>query len=435
MKDYYKTLGVDRSASASRIKGAYRTLCKRYHPDRNKSVAATQTIQEINEAYDVLSDPDKKATYDYELRNNSRLQETRTAAQRSQSPPAEERVQEVRCERCGREDATLRLSVFYRIVSVLFYAQKSPSAHLYCAACRVRESLLSNAICMTIGWWQIVGFFWNLEAIFKNSCGGSKPKEPNAKLLALLGYNLFRKGKLHDAVDALTASLKFHRDTDVLDFLRHIQSEGGKPKESDFWEDLLARRLHPAYYNVALFGALIWSGSLLVRLNSPPAIQVPYSQRNPSPSSTAPSYYRTPRPAAPVFNEPQMPLPDHGVFSSAFGYLHEGCPFKLRTRADSGFYLVKLEEWYTQREVATYFVYGGMLLETLIPPNSYRLKYANGQLWYGRQFLFGPDTAYSVANAKLDFTETSDGYNGHTIELILQRHGNLSTKQIRPADF
>jgi len=64
-KDYYKTLGVDRNASEEDIKRAYRKLALQYHPDRNPGDStAEEKFKEINEAYQVLSDSEKRSRYD-----------------------------------------------------------------------------------------------------------------------------------------------------------------------------------------------------------------------------------------------------------------------------------------------------------------------------------------------------------------------------------
>src|SRR2546430_10872065 len=61
-KDYYRILGVDRSADEKTIKSAYRKLARKYHPDVNKGQDAR--FKEINEAYEVLGDPEKRKRYD-----------------------------------------------------------------------------------------------------------------------------------------------------------------------------------------------------------------------------------------------------------------------------------------------------------------------------------------------------------------------------------
>ncbi|MBN2555082.1 MAG: molecular chaperone DnaJ [Anaerolineales bacterium] len=63
-RDYYTVLGVPREASADTIRSAYRTLAKQYHPDVNKEPDAEERFKEINEAYAVLSDQDRRSAYD-----------------------------------------------------------------------------------------------------------------------------------------------------------------------------------------------------------------------------------------------------------------------------------------------------------------------------------------------------------------------------------
>ncbi|MHC5003223.1 MAG: DnaJ C-terminal domain-containing protein [Planctomycetota bacterium] len=63
-RDHYEILGVDRGASDADIRRAYRTLARRYHPDVNKEAGAAQRFQEISEAYEVLSDKQKRQAYD-----------------------------------------------------------------------------------------------------------------------------------------------------------------------------------------------------------------------------------------------------------------------------------------------------------------------------------------------------------------------------------
>lgn len=68
-KDYYAILGVDRTADQDTIKRAYRKLARKYHPDVSKETDAEAKFKELNEAYEVLKDPEKRAAYD-QLGNN-----------------------------------------------------------------------------------------------------------------------------------------------------------------------------------------------------------------------------------------------------------------------------------------------------------------------------------------------------------------------------
>jgi len=76
-KDYYKVLGVARGATEPEIKKAYRKLAMKYHPDRNQGdKAAEDTFKEINEAYEVLGDTEKRARYDQLGESYSRWQQS-----------------------------------------------------------------------------------------------------------------------------------------------------------------------------------------------------------------------------------------------------------------------------------------------------------------------------------------------------------------------
>ena len=76
-KDYYKVLGVSRTASSADIKKAYRKLSLKYHPDKNSAPDASSKFADIASAYDVLSDPEKRETYNRGGEDAVKMQEQR----------------------------------------------------------------------------------------------------------------------------------------------------------------------------------------------------------------------------------------------------------------------------------------------------------------------------------------------------------------------
>lgn len=94
MKDYYAVLGIHSTAHATEIKRIYRRLVVQYHPDKNPDPQAHAYMAEINEAYDVLGDPDSRAAYD--LRRQQGWREILTAATEQAPPPRSHRDQKYR---------------------------------------------------------------------------------------------------------------------------------------------------------------------------------------------------------------------------------------------------------------------------------------------------------------------------------------------------
>jgi len=126
-------------------------------------------------------------------------------------------------------------------------------------------------------------------------------------------------------------------------------------------------------------------------------------------------------------------LPATGVMTTDF-YSQAVAPLEIITKAGSNYY-IKVIDWMTKAEVMTAFVRGGQPFETKVPLGSYEIRYAAGQSWYGSILDFGEIASYSRCDDRFDFTQTLGGYNGYTIELILQQNGNLQTDVISAEDF
>jgi DnaJ-class molecular chaperone len=82
MNDPYTVLGVSPNASTAEIKHAYRQLAKAYHPDRSTSEDASTRMREVNDAYELIGDPAKRAEYHRNLVSNLRWQRNVTRFRR-----------------------------------------------------------------------------------------------------------------------------------------------------------------------------------------------------------------------------------------------------------------------------------------------------------------------------------------------------------------
>lgn len=105
------------------------------------------------------------------------------------------------------------------------------------------------------------------------------------------------------------------------------------------------------------------------------------------------------------------------------------------TTAYGSNYFIRLTDMLDRRARA-YFLRGGSTRSFNVPLGTFKLKYATGNNWCGEQQLFGNDTIYSKAADTFTFEQPPGYYPTHwTVELVLQRHGNLRTHRITRAEF
>lgn len=136
--------------------------------------------------------------------------------------------------------------------------------------------------------------------------------------------------------------------------------------------------------------------------------------------------------AAPL---PNVPLPQTGVMARNRPYRDKGPLLRLKTGSATGNVYAKIIDAETGDEVVRLFVRKEDMATVALPVGSYRVRYAAGSTWYGPEHLFGQDTNIAEADKTFVLTSTETKYDVRTIELILQSHGNLSTKPIAISQF
>jgi hypothetical protein len=129
-----------------------------------------------------------------------------------------------------------------------------------------------------------------------------------------------------------------------------------------------------------------------------------------------------------------MRRPNQGVLTGSGERI---APFRITTPNDDGYYFLKLARPDDKKgAVMTIFMAAGQTYETKVPLGSYVLRYASGKEWYGQKHLFGPcRTQFFEAQTVMTFSREGNRLSGHSIELIKQAGGNLSTRGVDEDDF
>jgi hypothetical protein len=232
-KGYYARLGVSPSATADEIKAAYRRLAKYLHPDVNADDGAKARFQEVNEAYSVLSDPDRRAAYDA-------LQYT---SQERQKPAPD--LDPICCSSCGKVTAQPRSVVYWSVVSAVVLTRRSPRQGIFCSSCARKAALKASLTSALLGWW---GFPWGLLStplsILHNATGGRHSKEIDEKLVWYNALAFLSKGNLALAY-ALARQVRTSHDAEIAAeaarLIGHLQAAGVPPaslKDPWAWKPL-----------------------------------------------------------------------------------------------------------------------------------------------------------------------------------------------------
>jgi hypothetical protein len=129
-----------------------------------------------------------------------------------------------RCEMCGRQDASLRVTIMLWVVGLIYFSLKHEWKRTLCSKCRIKYGRLWNLEVWVMGWWSFpYGPRYSREALSRNSRGGVQPVEENAALLSLLAYQFHKQGRYNAAYDALDASQRLKETEKGAQFLEQLR--------------------------------------------------------------------------------------------------------------------------------------------------------------------------------------------------------------------
>jgi len=210
---YYDILGVERSATSDEIKAAYHAAVLKYHPDVNTAPNAQRLTAMLNDAYEILSDPERRRAYDRDLTTGTH------ATEPGESP--DEVWDLFTCDRCGKVDPHLRFAMFFRVWSLILFTRMNGAGGVLCPSCRSWFASMTALFSAFLGPW---GFPWGLiytgRALIAAARGGELKRLENAQLLRHLGLAFVQRGYWDESRTAFNDSLRFERNPAVISMLQ-----------------------------------------------------------------------------------------------------------------------------------------------------------------------------------------------------------------------
>ena len=134
-------------------------------------------------------------------------------------------TQEIKCQRCGKFDHTLRVVAFPYVISILIASFKRADSGIFCHNCRCIKSIQWALVSLIFGWWSIWGFFWNIGALIDNFRGGKMPDENNEPLIKKLVWANLTLGKIAATKAALKELTKYNSTTDSVNMQRELNTK------------------------------------------------------------------------------------------------------------------------------------------------------------------------------------------------------------------
>lgn len=493
---HYDNLQVARTASPEVIRAAYKGLTQKWHPDRNPSEErerCTRIMAVLNRAYEVLSDPDKRAEHDrwIEEQENPASQSDGTSAR----GPAKKPTTSLR--EADLNGVTVRLTNLPLDAREELFFAVNRTRDGYASAVTELPWRLTLAILLAAGGvvliglaanserWSSDGHWWALAIAFGLLYWGTgsalvakamlddrlahrvlltpthivETDTESARVWPLLGTKRFqmtvhtRNGVhtqsviafQHASGDATEFSLEREGEAELLhrmaikvltSFESAFDSYVVRLQESPLFR--LANRaeaVRPQSVWVIRKRAGLIAGALAVVVHW--LVMLPLNASAPG-YQGAPPRYAASSPASPAERRPAtarsyiaMPTPSTGWLQRPAG--EEIAPLAIHAQSGTNYYMkLVTPSGYT---VATMFLRAGQTLSVDVPLGTYRIRYAYGSTWYGERVLFGDETRYTELDETLSFYVSGSQANGHEITLTKQAHGNLADRRLSPGQF
>ena len=378
-RGFYALLGIAPTASPAEVKSAFRRRAKDLHPDRNPDPGAKEAFHRLTAAYEVLSDPARRAAYDSRRtgagkagadaatgRQSSRhstssgassgassggtraqsrsprdgdptraYRQTQARTQQRPAPahkaPGRTAAPPVACCCCGKVAAQPRFVEFLTVTGTLRHTREHWQEGIYCRACADRKALKVAARCWLTGWWSLRGPLKTIHALSIALRGGRLPRQRNHALLMQQAQAFLSQNDPMMAHAIALQAQMFSPDgvsrlqTDqILARIRATAPGQTLPPLKDRWRGASALQLLqllPVYVLIVVLALLFWPGA---QTNGTPAEPVT-ALTEPGAAVTGPA-----SPAAPPTPSAAAPPP---VISLSAGGVRAGQYHDIRVAA------------------------------------------------------------------------------------------------------